>query len=112
MAPKTKQEKSIIVRLLVLGVSIYMIITLISLFGQLTEKREKLIEKQKTLANSQLELDDLKKLLNEGTKDQIIEKAARDRLGYVFSEEEVFLDISGSWYIKAIFRRIFQIYAA
>ena len=96
MAPKTKQEKSIIVRLLVLGVSIYMIITLISLFGQLTEKREKLIEKQKTLANSQLELDDLKKLLNEGTKDQIIEKAARDRLGYVFSEEEVFLDISGS----------------
>lgn len=96
MAPKTKQEKSIIVRLLVLGVSIYMIITLISLFGQLTEKREELIEKQKTLANSQLELDDLKKLLNEGTKDQIIEKAARDRLGYVFSEEEVFLDISGS----------------
>ncbi len=96
MAPKTKREKSIIVRLLVLGVSIYMIITLATLFGHLSSKRAELIEKQQVLADMQLELDDLKKLLNEGTKSQIIEKAARERLGYVFSEEEVFLDISGS----------------
>lgn len=96
MAPKTKQEKSIIVRLLVLGVSVYMIITLTSLFGQLSKKRAELIERQEVLANMQLELDDLKTLLNEGTQSQIIEKAARERLGYVFSDEEVFLDISGS----------------
>lgn len=96
MAPKTKHEKSIIVRLLVLGVSVYMIITLTSLFGQLSKKRAELIERQEVLANMQLELDDLKTLLNEGTQSQIIEKAARERLGYVFSDEEVFLDISGS----------------
>ena len=96
MAPKTKHEKSIIVRLLVLGVSVYMIITLTSLFGQLSKKRSELIERQEVLANMQLELDDLKTLLNEGTQSQIIEKAARERLGYVFADEEVFLDISGS----------------
>lgn len=96
MAPKNKQEKSIIVRLLVLGVSVYMIITLASLFGQLNQKRVELNERQEVLANMQLELDDLKTLLNEGTDNQIIEKAARERLGYVFSDEEVFLDISGS----------------
>lgn len=96
MAPKTKQEKSIIVRLLVLGVSVYMIITLVSLCTQLNNKRAELIEKQEVLADMQLELDDLKTLLNEGTQNQIIEKAARERLGYVFSDEEVFLDISGS----------------
>lgn len=96
MAPKTKQEKSIIVRLLVLGVSVYMIITLVSLCTQLNSKRAELIEKQEVLADMQLELDDLKTLLNEGTQNQIIEKAARERLGYVFSDEEVFLDISGS----------------
>ena len=98
MAPKPKREKSIIVRLLVLGVSVYMIITLSSLFGQLSKKRAELIERQDVLANMQLELDDLKTLLDEGTDNQIIEKAARERLGYVFSDEEVFLDISGSWY--------------
>jgi cell division protein FtsB len=27
---------------------------------------------------------------------QIIEKAARERLGYVYSDEQVFIDISGS----------------
>ncbi len=96
MAPKPKREKSIIVRLLVLGVSVYMIITLSSLFGQLSKKRAELVEKQEVLANMQLELDDLKTLLDEGTDNQIIEKAARERLGYVFSNEEVFLDISGS----------------
>lgn len=96
MAPKTKREKSIIVRLLVLGVSVYMIITLVSLCTQLNSKRAELIEKQEVLADMQLELDDLKTLLNEGTQNQIIEKAARERLGYVFSDEEVFLDISGS----------------
>lgn len=96
MVPKPKREKSIIVRLLVLGVSVYMIITLSSLFGQLSKKRAELMERQDVLANMQLELDDLKTLLDEGTDNQIIEKAARERLGYVFSNEEVFLDISGS----------------
>ena len=96
MVPKPKREKSIIVRLLVLGVSVYMIITLSSLFGQLSKKRAELMERQDVLANMQLELDDLKTLLDEGTDNQIIEKAARERLGYVFSDEEVFLDISGS----------------
>ena len=27
---------------------------------------------------------------------QLIEKAARERLGYIYSDEQVFIDISGS----------------
>lgn len=91
-----KRKKSVIVRLIVLGVSVYMIVTLIGLGNQLArdlEELERLENNKNTIA---LENEELKALLESDSHSAIIEKAARERLGYVYSNEEIYIDISGN----------------
>lgn len=92
---KAKRKKSIIWRLLLIGVSVYMIVTLAGLCASLNESRVLLAELEAEKAAKQVEIDDLKKLLDSGSRDKLIEKAARERLGYVYTDEEIYIDISG-----------------
>lgn len=96
MKQKRKYKKSVLLRLLVLCVSLYMVFTLASLWRTLNESRVRLDELKKEYKLEQNEVEELKALLDGGSQEQIIEKAARDRLGYVFSDEEIYIDISGN----------------
>lgn len=96
MARRKKAKKSILLRVLVFGVSVYMVATLISLWNTLSNNRATLAELQNQYRLEQLELEELKTLLSDGSQSQIIEKAARERLGYVYSDEEIYIDISGN----------------
>ena len=40
--------------------------------------------------------EQLRSMLEEESNDKIIEKAARERLGYIYSDEQIFVDISGN----------------
>ncbi len=95
MAGKQK-NKSLVLRLVVLAVCGYMIFSLCSLWGELVSNRAQaqvLIEQRD---EKQARIDELKQMLSSGTEEQIIEKAARERLGYVYANEQVFIDISGN----------------
>lgn len=96
MSRGARRSKSIIVRLIVLFVASYMVVTLIGLFGELQDNIKKLQDLKTTLAQEKLQIEEYKTLLNEGSHADIIEKAARERLGYVYSNEEVYIDISGN----------------
>ncbi len=96
MKRKTKRKKSILVRVIVLGVSVYMVATLVNLGNQLAKDRETLKEEQKKLSAIELDVEELKVLLNSDSHSKIIEKAARERLGFVYSDEEIYVDISGN----------------
>lgn len=96
MKQKPKRKKSVIVRLIVLGVSVYMVATLINLGNQLTEYRNTLTQLQNQRDTIKLENEELSALLDSDSHSAIIEKAARERLGYVYSDEEIYIDISGN----------------
>lgn len=96
MKQKPKHKKSVIVRLIVLGVSVYMVATLINLGNQLTEDRNTLTQLQNQRDTIKLENEELSALLDSDSHSAIIEKAARERLGYVYSDEEIYIDISGN----------------
>lgn len=96
MKRKPKKQKSIILRLFILVVCAYMTVTLASLWNSLNDARKELallIEEQTAKVN---DIEELKALLSQESDVQIIEKAARERLGYIYSDEQVFIDISGS----------------
>lgn len=96
MSKGEKRSKSVIVRLVVLFLVSYMMITLIGLFRDYREAQNKLIDLKETLKQEQTQVEEYKALLNEGSHADIIEKAARERLGFVYSDEEVYVDISGN----------------
>lgn len=90
-----KRKKSILWRLLLIGISVYMIATLVGLWSTLNDSRAKLSELEAQAVLKQTEIDELKKLLDSGSHAELIERAARERLGYVYSDEQIFIDISG-----------------
>lgn len=97
MVSKAKSYKgSIVLRILIVVFCAYLIYSLGSLFIELNSDKSELIglqnEKTQKLAN----IAEREKLLEEGTKEEIIEKAARERLGYVYPNETVYMDISGN----------------
>jgi len=93
---KPKRKRSNFVRLLVICVSAYMIATLVSLWKNLDDKQKELNALNEELSTRANEVSELKDLLENGSKEQIVEKAARQRLGFVYSNEEVYIDISGN----------------
>lgn len=96
MKRKPKKNKSIILRLFILGVCAYMTLTLASLWNSLRDSRAELLRLEEQLSEEQNDIDELRAVLEAESDDQLIEKAARERLGYIYSDEQVFVDISGS----------------
>lgn len=96
MKQKPKRKKSIIVRLIVLGVSVYMVATLVGLGNELASAKAELEAYEKERDSLQLTVSEYKSLLESDSHAAIIEKAARERLGYVYSDEEIYIDISGN----------------
>lgn len=96
MKQRPKRKKSIIVRLIVLGVSIYMVATLVRLGNELAKLNEEYENYVKEYEHLKLTNEELKELLDSGSHAEIIEKAARERLGYVYSDEEIYIDTSGN----------------
>ncbi len=96
MKQKPKRKKSVIVRFIVLGVSVYMIAMLVGLGNELAKAQAELAEYENQRDSLELTIKEYKALLESDSHDAIIEKAARERLGFVYSDEEIYIDISGN----------------
>ena len=96
MKRKTKKRRSIILKVLILGVCVYMIATLANLWTTLNSSKSQLALLKQQYEAEQNDIEELRKMLEDESNTQIIEKAARERLGYIYSDEQVFIDISGN----------------
>ena len=95
MAAK-RQRQSIVLRILVLCVCVYMVVTLCGLWRELISDRNSLKALQAQRDEKAMQINELMNLLDSGDDTKIIEKAARERLGYVYADEQVYIDISGN----------------
>lgn len=93
---KTKKKKSILLRVLVLCVSFYLLYSLTDLCSELVAGQKRLEEYKEQIELTDRKIAEYKELMADGNEAKIIEKAARERLGYVYADEQVFIDVSGS----------------
>ncbi len=87
--------KSVVLRIAIFALSIYMVITLGSLWTELISKQNELNRLEAIRADKANQVASIKALLS-GSEKEIIEKAARERLGYVYADEQVYKDKSGN----------------
>ena len=92
---KQKKQKSILLRVFILFVCGYFAVTLGSLWSKLNDSIKELENLKAQLERQENEVEELRAILNADTDTPLIEKAARERLGYIYSDEQVFVDISG-----------------
>ena len=96
MKQKPKRRKSIVLRILALGVAVYFIVSLTMQVDELIEIKIEHDAVEQEKISKELHRDELKELLNSDSRDAIIEKAARERLGYVYGDETIYIDNSGN----------------
>lgn len=96
MKRKVKKKKSVILRLLILFVCGYFTVTLAGLWSELNKSRQELAQLEAQHTQISQDIEEYKALLNSDSDKEIIERAARERLGYIYSDEQVFIDISGN----------------
>ena len=68
---------------------------MIMLQTELAENKKILAEKQAQISELQVSNEELSELLNNGSQKELIERAAREKLGFVYANEEIYEDISG-----------------
>lgn len=93
---KGKKSTSYIFRIILAIVLIISLVSLGNLQKKLIDSRRELSELQQISNEKQIKVNELLNLLNNGTEADYIEKAAREKLGYVYSDEQIFVDISGN----------------
>ena len=92
---KTK-NKRVLLRLLIIAFCAYMFISLGTLLTELSESRDALAQVQTEIDETASRIEENQNLLENSTEEELVEKAARERLGYVYPNEQVFVDISGN----------------
>lgn len=96
MANSKSKKGSVILRLMLFGFSVYLIVTLCGLCFEYSSYKSELDNRINVKEEKSSEIARLTSLLDGGSEKEIIEKAARDRLGYVYADEQVYVDISGN----------------
>ncbi|MBR4072751.1 MAG: hypothetical protein IKK24_02305, partial [Clostridia bacterium] len=72
---RTKRKKSVLWRLLLIGVSVYMVVTLAGLWSTFSESKAQLKELEMQKELKETEIEELKALLDTGSKEELIERA-------------------------------------
>lgn len=96
MKRKSKQKRSFILKILILGVCVYMIATLANLWTTLNKSKAELNSLKEKYSATQNDVKELKAMLKDESNTKIKEKAVRERLGYIYSGEQIFIDVSGN----------------
>ena len=69
---------------------------MISLQSELVEQRKVLSQRQKQISELRVSNEELKSLLKNGSQKELVERAARDKLDFVYINEEIYEDIKGN----------------
>ncbi|MBO5746723.1 MAG: septum formation initiator family protein [Clostridia bacterium] len=96
MASGSTRRNSIILRVVLIFFAIVMIFYLGSLikeYSSLQKQYDAVSQKRDEL---RLEVEQKANMLENGTDEEFIKRAARERLGYVFGDEHLYIDISGN----------------
>lgn len=90
-----KKRHSIILRLVLICFIAYGITQLSILQIQLISEKKTKAQMESENKALQLKISQLETILQTGNESDFIERAARERLGYVYSDEEIWIDTSG-----------------
>ena len=95
MASETKRQSSIILRVVLLIFAVWMIYYLGSLIKDYTSVQKQYDAVAARRDELKLEVEQKANMLENGNDADFIEREARERLGYVYADEHVYIDISG-----------------
>lgn len=96
MEKQKKGRKSYILRLCMVVIVAYAAVSLIDMQVTLSARAQERDELQQRVETQRIANKELERQIAAGVDEEYIERVARDKLDYVYPDERVFVDISGS----------------
>ncbi len=96
LGTKEKKNKSLFLRLAVIAFGVYILYALVSFQVDITKKRAELAAVKEEYNRQQIENEELQRTLDTYGTNDFIESMARDKLGYAYSDEHFYVDVSGT----------------
>lgn len=96
MAKRKKRKANWFVRLFMLCFVTYVAVSLIGMQVEVTSKRRQLLALQQNVEQQKMVNAEMQRDLNGDTDEDYIERIARDKLGYAYPDEKIFIDRSGN----------------
>ena len=95
MAKRRRRRANWLMRVVVLCSIVCVAVSLISMQVEVTSKRRHLAAIEREIYRQEMENAEIKRILDGGTDREYIERVARDKLGYAYPDEKIFIDRSG-----------------
>ncbi len=96
MKKHRKTRKSFMMRLCVFGFAGYLVVTLIQLQVEISQRQKELEEVKQQVEEQRIENKELERILMSDSDEKYIERIAREKLGFAYPDERVLIDVSGS----------------
>ncbi len=96
VSKRKKRKANWLVRFFMLCFVGFVAVSLIGMQVEVTSKRRQLLALQQNVAQQQRLNAETQRLLNGENDEEYIERVARDKLGYAYPDEKIFIDRSGN----------------
>ena len=90
---ETQGHKSVVLRVLIIAVCIYLLVSVGGLYKELNDRKQELAEIEAIIEEKQLSIDEINYLLENGTEEEKLEKELRNN-GYSYPGEITYKGIN------------------
>ena len=96
MDKNKKKKTNPIVKICLTAFTFYIVICLVDSQIDISKKRDELESINEKIAIQKVDNKKLERIINSEEDDEYIEKLARDKLGFAYPDEKIYIDISGN----------------
>lgn len=96
MPRKKRTKKSLSAKICIAVFTLYLVVCLVNLQVSISEKRAEYEQIEFKISQQYSENKNLERILNSDNDDEYIEKIAREKLGFAYPDEKIYIDISGN----------------
>ena len=95
MAATKKRKRRIVVIVAVIAIIIYVGISMVFITNSYREKNQEIQQVQQQIDEQTVLNQEYQEMIDQGVDDEYIQKLAREKLGLVYPDERVYIDMGG-----------------
>lgn len=95
MAATKKRKRRIVLIVAVIAITIYVGISMVFITNSYREKNQEIQQVQQQIDEQTVLNQEYQEMIDQGVDDEYIQKLAREKLGLVYPDERVYIDMGG-----------------
>ncbi len=95
MVATKKRKRRIVVIVAVIAITIYVGISMVFITNSYREKNQEIQQVQQQIDEQTVLNQEYQEMIDQGVDDEYIQKLAREKLGLVYPDERVYIDMGG-----------------